>query len=173
VYKRQPLACLEDRIEVVSLREDDRDVDAVLEGILERKEQPDVVIFDAFYMFVMQGMDENSNADIAAMVRKFRRFASKSGAASVLVHHTSKGSQAGKEAIDVGAGAGALARAVDTYISIRKHAEDDTFRVDYNLRSSKEYPPHAIGWNYPRYREVSVEDIDELDRPGKKKPSDG
>ena len=168
-----PLACLEDRIEVVSLREDDRDVDAVLEGILERKEQPDVVIFDAFYMFVMQGMDENSNSDIASMVRKFRRFASRSGAASVLVHHTSKGSQAGKEAIDVGAGAGALARAVDTYISIRKHADEDTFRVDYNLRSSKEYPPHAIAWQYPRYREVSVEDIEDLDRPGKKKPSDG
>ena len=169
---RFPVELLDERIEIVSLREDDRDVDAVLQGILEREEQPDLVIFDAFYMFIGDGMDENSNADIASMVRKFRRFASKSGAATVLVHHTSKGSQAGKDPIDVGAGAGSLARAVDTYISIRKHAEEDTFRVDYNLRSSKEYPPHAIAWNYPRYREVSVEDIDELDKATRKKSPD-
>ena len=164
---RYHIDSLTDKLEVLALRENDANLDAVLRGILARDVMPNLVIFDAFYMFIDKGMDENSNADIAEMIRKFRRFASRSGAAVVLVHHSSKGSQAGKEPIDTGSGAGSMGRAVDSHMAIRKHSEDNTYRVDYTLRTSMEPEAHAIEWVFPRYRSCSVDDIDALEKPKK------
>ena len=78
-----------------------------------------LVILDSLYEFYWIGFNENSNADMARLVNVIKGYATKHNVAVVFVHHSSKGSQAGKDAVDVGAGAGALARAVDTHCALR------------------------------------------------------
>jgi hypothetical protein len=60
-----------------------------------------------------------------------------------------------------------MGRAVDSHMAIRKHSEDNTYRVDYTLRTSMEPEAHAIEWVFPRYRSCSVDDIDALEKPKK------
>jgi len=148
------LETIADSLDVLSLRDSDAGADQVIEQ-LQALEQPyDLIVFDALYMFLEKGMDENSNADMTVLLRKFRRLAARTGAAVVLVHHTSKGAQAGKEAIDLGAGAGALGRAVDANIAIYRHAEEGHFVMRFNVRSSAPVGDLGIRWNYPAFSPV-------------------
>ena len=150
------------RLDVLCLRDSDAEIDQVIRQ-LQALEQPyDLIIFDALYMFLEKGMDENSNADMTCLLRKFRRLASRTGAAVILVHHTSKGVQAGKEAIDLGAGAGALGRAVDTNIAIFRHEEDNCFVMKFNVRSSEPKGDLGIQWSYPTFRTAHGIDLEEL-----------
>jgi hypothetical protein len=80
-----------------------------------------VIIIDAMYRALPRGFDENSNSDMRDFYNMLNRAADYTGAAIVLVHHTSKGIQAGKAVTDLGAGAGAISRAADTHIALRQH----------------------------------------------------
>lgn len=151
-----------DRLDVLCLRDSDADIDEVVRQLQALDQPYDLIIFDALYMFLTEGMDENSNADMTCLLRKFRRLASRTGAAVVLVHHTSKGVQAGKEAIDLGAGAGALGRAVDCNIAIFRHEEDGCFVMKFNVRSSEPRGDLGIAWNYPTFRTAQGIDLEEL-----------
>lgn len=167
-------ASIAGRLDVLSLRESEQSLDHVL-GSLKGLENPyDLVIFDALYMFLEKGMDENGNADMTYLLRKFRRFASASGAACVLVHHTSKGVQATKDPIDLGAGAGALGRAVDSNIGIFRHSIDDHFVMKFTLRSSQPVGPLGMKWSYPCFSSITggVDLEDLYTGPAKKKRSD-
>ena len=158
-------------LHVLSLRTSEANADRVISDLLAR-EPYDLIIMDALYMFLEKGMDENSNADMTCLLRKFRRLAGKTGAAVVLVHHTSKGSQAGKEAIDLGAGAGALGRAVDLNVAIFRHAEENCFVMKFNVRSSAPIGDLGIRWNYPVFASVPHGlDLEDL-HTGKKQKSD-
>ena len=163
------LAALDGHFDVLSLREDDRDLDAVLEAIKGLEHKYDFVIFDALYMFLEAGMDENSNADMTILLRKFRRFATKVDCGVMLVHHTSKGIQSGKDSLDLGAGAGSLGRAVDMHIGIYRHEEDNTFVAHFKTRSSAPVPPVGIEWDYPRFRRAIGIDLEDLWTGPKKK----
>jgi hypothetical protein len=163
-------------LDVMSLRDSDAGIDAVVKQIEELEEPYDLIVFDALYMFLEKGMDENSNADMTVLLRKFRRLAARTGAAVMLVHHTSKGIQSGKDSIDLGAGAGALGRAVDANIAIYKHAEEDHFVMKFNVRSSAPIGALGIRWRYPSFSAVmhglDLEDLSEGARGTKKKKSE-
>lgn len=160
-------------LEVMSLRTSDAGIDQVIADLIAREQGYDLIIFDALYMFLEEGMDENSNADMTVLLRKFRRLAGRTGAAVVLVHHTSKGVQAGKEAIDLGAGAGALGRAVDTNIAIFRHAEEGYFVMRFNVRSSAPIGDLGIKWSYPVFSSVLHGlDLEDLHTGRKAKKSD-
>lgn len=158
-----------DRLEIVTLRDSDAGIDQVARDILAMDPGPQLVIFDALYMFLEKGMDENSNADMTVLLRKFRRLAARIQAAVVLVHHTSKGAQNAKDPIDLGAGAGALGRAVDTNVAIFRHAEDDCFVMRFNVRSSKPVGDLGIRWDYPTFSPALGLDLEDLHVPGKRK----
>lgn len=158
-----------DRLEIVTLRDSDAGIDQVARDILAMDPAPQLIIFDALYMFLEKGMDENSNADMTVLLRKFRRLAARTQAAVVLVHHTSKGAQNAKDPIDLGAGAGALGRAVDTNVAIFRHSEDDCFVMRFNVRSSKPVGDLGIRWDYPTFSPALGLDLEDLHVPGRKK----
>lgn len=160
------------RVDILSLREDDRGLDSVLRGIAALEQKYALIVFDALYMFLEKGMDENSNADMTVLLRRFRRFATSSGSAVLLVHHTAKGSaNAAREVMDLGAGAGALGRAVDLNIGIYRHEEDGAFVMKFQTRSSAPVEDFGIRWRYPRFEAAVGLDCEEL-YTGRKRKSD-
>ena len=148
-------------ISVVSLRETNTNAYTVLEQ-LEAAGPFDLVIFDALYRFLEKGMDENSNADMTVLLRAFSRFAARTRAGVILVHHTAKGNQAGKDPIDAGSGAGSIGRAVDTHIVLFRHEEEDVFVERMSTRSSKRPGELAIRWEYPTFSDTTVADLEAL-----------
>lgn len=165
------MSSLEGQFDVLSLREDDRDLDDVLKSIRELEQPYDFVIFDALYMFLEAGMDENSNADMTVLLRKFRRFATRVNCGVMLVHHTSKGVQSGKDSLDLGAGAGSLGRAVDMHIGIYRHEVEGCFVAQFKTRSSAPVEPVGFEWDYPRFRGAMGLDLDDLYQGKKAKKS--
>ena len=103
-----------------------------------REQGIDVVIIDALYRALPMEVDENSNGQITQVYNQLDTFAQKSGAAVILVHHTSKGNQSGKGITDVGSGAGAQSRAPDTHLVLRAHQEKNAVVVGCCVRS---FPP--------------------------------
>ena len=161
-----------DRITIVSLRETTTSAVEVL-AQLEATGKFDLVIFDALYRFLEKGMDENSNSDMTQLLRAFSRYSARTRAGVIMVHHTAKGSQAGKEPIDAGSGAGALGRAVDTHIVLQRHDEEDVFVEQMNTRSSKRPGALAVRWNFPTFSDTTVADLEALHgTKSKKKATD-
>ncbi|MCC6971070.1 MAG: AAA family ATPase [Phycisphaerales bacterium] len=96
-----------------------------------------LVIIDALYRFlVASGVEsENDNAAVTKFYNRISAFALSSGAAVVLVHHTSRGNQADREVTDIGAGAGAISRAPDNHFVLRPHLEDRAAVLAGEVRS--------------------------------------
>ena len=126
-----------------------------------------LVVLDALYRFIPQGLDENSNADMTVVYNQLDAVATEFGCAFVLVHHASKGNQSGKAVTDVGAGAGSLSRATDTHLILRPHEEEDAVVVEAAVRSWPPLRPFCLAWGYPVW---SVDD--DLD-PGQLRKSGG
>ena len=108
----------------------------------------DLVIVDALYRALPADVDENSNGQITHIYNMVDRYAQEVDAGIILVHHTSKGMQAGKSVTDLGAGAGAQSRACDTHMGIIPHDEDGivpgVFDVKLVVRSFDDVNPFCI-----------------------------
>jgi hypothetical protein len=108
---------LDDKLDVWAVRGQRLTIDNVQTRL--RDVQPGtyaLVIFDALYRFLPTDGEENSNEVMTRVYNVADAIADKLGAAVVLVHHSTKGSQAEKAVTDVGAGGGAQARAADTHL---------------------------------------------------------
>jgi len=90
-------------------------------------------------------------------------------AAFVVVHHASKGIQAGKQVTDVGAGAGAQSRATDSHIVLRPHEEDNAVVVEAAVRSFAPVKPVCLRWEYPIWTLAPELDPEQLRQEGRKK----
>lgn len=97
-----------------------------------------LIALDAFYRLIPKGTDENANGDMVQIYNHLDRIAAASGAAIVNVHHASKGDQSQKGTTDVGSGAGAISRAVDTHIVYLRHAVEGCVTMRAVCRS---FPP--------------------------------
>lgn len=128
-----------------------------------------LIIMDAFYKFYPKHTDENDNAEMARILGTIDRYAADIESAFVLVHHTSKGSQAGKSITDVGAGAGSLPRAVDAHMVMREHEEPNTAVVDATVRTFAQPEPFAIHMSFPVW--TLAQDVDATALKGKKEES--
>jgi RecA-family ATPase len=121
----------------------------------------DAVILDCWYRFA--GLkNENDNSEVRAAYDALDMIAMKTGLAFILVHHMSKGNQADKSVTDMGAGAGAFARAADYHLTIIPHKEQDCFIVQSAARSWPPDQPYVIRRNYPVFEvdnDLSPEDI--------------
>jgi len=119
----------------------------------------DLLIVDPLYSMYPAKFDENSNSDMALLYRKLQAIAENHQAALCIVHHHSKGSQGGKDTIDLGAGAGALHRSSDILIGMRPHAHIDNAAVfGGRLRSFEPLKDFAMLWHFPLWtRDDSID----------------
>ncbi len=139
-----------DRLSVVTLRghlASIRDRSRLFRGV--RPGSFDVVVMDALYRLVPDDADENSNSAMKGVYNTIDRYAADLDAAMVLVHHASKGNQSDKSTTDVGAGAGSQARAADSHLILRPHAQDGAFVLDAAVRSFPPVEPVVLRWTFP------------------------
>ena len=99
--------------------------------------------------FMPADSDENDNGTMARVYNRLDAYARHLGCSFVLVHHATKGSQAGKAVTDVGAGAGAQSRATDTHLVLRPHEEDGCVVLDAAVRSWPPVEPRCLRWTFP------------------------
>jgi hypothetical protein len=113
---------------------------------------PDLIILDPVYR-LKKGADheENSNEDVARLYQQFDDLCVAHGCALVAVHHTSKGSQAGKFVTDVGAGAGAQSRAADCHLVLREHAAEGCYAMEAVTRSWPTLAATVFEYKRPRW----------------------
>ncbi|NUQ47467.1 MAG: bifunctional DNA primase/polymerase [Phycisphaerae bacterium] len=139
-----------DRLFVVNLRGQLRDLFS-MEPFFQSIERDRfrVVILDAFYRFMPRDMDENDNGTMANLYNHLDWYAEQLGCCFVLIHHTTKGSQAGKSVTDVGAGAGSQSRATDTHLIMRPHEEPDSIVLDAAVRSWPPVLSQCLRWTFP------------------------
>lgn len=110
-----------------------------------------VIVLDSLYRAFPEDAEENSNTQGTAIYNRLAHVADKLGAVVVVIHHSSKGVQGGKSVADVGAGAGAYARAADAHLVMREHEEPGCVVVDVANRSFGEVPRFCLRWRFPRY----------------------
>ena len=122
-----------------------------------------LIIIDAFYRALPVDTDENSNSSMTQVYNKLDRFAEDVGCAVVLVHHTSKGNQAYKSTTDSGSGAGAISRAADTHVILRKHRKENAAVLDSVVRSWKGIGKIGLRFEYPLWRRDDALDLEDID----------
>jgi RecA-family ATPase len=128
-----------------------------------RKSSYALVVVDAFYRFIPAGSDENSNSDMTAMYNHIDQIAGIADAATLLVHHSTKGSQSGKETMDVGAGAGAIGRATDSHVVFLRHEEEGCVTMQARTRSFQQQPAKVLHVDPPRVWHDCEDGLDPAD----------
>jgi len=117
----------------------------------------DLVILDAFYRFLPEGISENDNAQMTQIYNELDRLAKKHSVAFVVIHHSSKGGQGEKSVTDTGAGAGSISRAADAHLVIREHLdsteESGLFVLEAVTRSWKQPEPKTLEFTWPTWTE--------------------
>jgi hypothetical protein len=108
-----------------------------------------VIVIDAFYRVLPRDTDENDNGAVAALYNALDQYADRLGCCFVLIHHSTKGVQAGKSVTDVGAGAGAQSRVTDTHLVVRQHEQDGAVVVEAAVRSWAPMGPFCLRWQCP------------------------
>ena len=111
-----------------------------------------LIVVDALYKTLPKGTDENSNSDITAAYITLDGIAEGQDCASVVVHHTSKGTQHAKAVSDMGAGAGAQSRSADVHLVLRDHEDADTVVLAAVVRSQRPVDPICIQFMHPLWR---------------------
>lgn len=147
------------RGDLMSLTDLRQTIDAIEPGTFK------LIIMDAKYRFGEEGEDENSNSHETRFYNRIDAIAKQTGAAIVLVHHSSKGDQSGKGVTDVGAGAGAQSRATDCHVALRQHQEDGAVTLDAAPRSFPPLESVALRWEFPVWRLAPDLDPSDLKPP--------
>jgi Bifunctional DNA primase/polymerase, N-terminal/AAA domain/Primase C terminal 1 (PriCT-1) len=132
-----------------------------------------LVILDALYRFMPRGFDENDNGAMASIYNALDEYAQMLGCSFLLVHHTSKGSQANKSVTDVGAGAGSQSRAADTHLVLRPHAVVNAVTLEATTRSWPPIDPVVLRWGHPVWNIDSRLDPRHLKESKPPKKADG
>lgn len=123
-----------------------------------------LVVFDAKYR-LFGDLEENSNEDQTKFHNIVDRLAKHLQCVIVLIHHSTKGDQAGKSVTDVGSGGGAQSRAADCHLVLRPHAEDGLAVLDAAVRTFAPVEPQTIRWDFPLWSaEDGVEAILKADK---------
>lgn len=128
----------------------------------------DCIIIDPLYRTFPEDIDENSNANMAALYGDLQAQAEKLDAGFLVVHHLSKGDQSGKAVTDLGAGGGSQSRAADAHLALRPHKEDGAAVIVGVVRSFPPFAPFAIRWNFPQWELAPDLNPADLYRPSKK-----
>jgi len=157
-----------DRIDTVTLRGRLTDYYGIGPRLVDRIKagQYRAIVVDAHYRMTPIGTSENDNAAVAGLYNLIDRYAGKTQAAWIPIHHSSKGSQAEKAVTDVGAGAGSQARAADAHLVMRPHEEPGHVVLDAAVRSWPPVEPMTLRWEFPVW--VPAGDVDPTRLKGRK-----
>ena len=124
-----------------------------------------VIVLDALYRLQPAGMDENGNNAMMLLYNKIDHYADITGAAFVVVHHATKGNQAGKSVTDVGSGGSAQSRATDSHFVLRDHEEEDVVVAESAVRSWPRMQPLCLRWTFPVWNPADGLDPKALRQP--------
>lgn len=155
---------LAEKLDVVTLRGRLMGLDEIGALIRRSREPYRLVIVDALYRAMPGGSKENSNDDMTGVYNAIDAEARKTGAAFLLVHHASKGSQSDKDVTDVGSGAGAQSRAADLHLVLRPHQDDGIIVAEAAIRSFAPVEPFCLAWNFPVWMPADDADPQQLKR---------
>ena len=136
------------RIDAVCLRGKLAGLDTIAKELT--KLQPgvyEVAIVDALYRAMPARTEENSNSDMRDIYNLLDQTAARMQTAFICVHHSSKGSQAGKGVTDVGAGAGATSRAADAHVVLRQHQDPGKIVMEAACRSWPTPKARVLEWS--------------------------
>lgn len=171
--KHEIEALLAQNLHVISLR--GRLMDLVrMGGLFDRlkRHKYRLIVVDAWYRALPADTDENDNGGMAALYNRIDHYAERMDCSFVLIHHTSKGSQAAKGVTDVGAGAGAQSRATDTHLVLRQHKDKGVVVLDAAVRSFKPIAPACLVWDWPLWcRDADGRDPEDLEGVRRKRES--
>ncbi|MDZ4683598.1 MAG: AAA family ATPase [Planctomycetaceae bacterium] len=145
----------QDRIHVLSLRGRLLDINAL--GLVFRTIHPgtfSLIVVDALYRAQPTGFDENGQNATTAVYNAIDSYGMDLEAAFGVVVHATKGDQSGKDVVDVGSGAGAMARATDVHLVLRPHTEEGHVVLDAAIRSWEPIEPVVLKWNFPLWEPV-------------------
>ena len=112
-----------------------------------------VIIFDPLYKLyrcrAIKAFSENASSDMAYVSGLLDELMQKTSSSIFVVHHFGKGSQAGKSAIDRGAGSGLLGRDYDALLSLTELEEKECYELEFVLREFKSPEALKLRWSYP------------------------
>ena len=108
----------------------------------------EVVIIDPLFKLNTEG-DENSSRDQTLLFNELDRLTTEGGFTLVLNDHSGKGYQFEKDPLDVMRGSSAKAGDLDAVMVLRRHLEENCFRVDLVHRELPHVPPFVIKWKFP------------------------
>jgi hypothetical protein len=148
-----------DAIEVVSLRGQNCDIHAVGARLAIEPGRYSLIVIDALYRFLPAGTSENDNAQMMAIYNRLDQYAKQYGCAIVVVHHTSKGGQNDKSVVDVGSGAGAIARATDSHVVIRDHETEGLQVMEFATRSFVTPEPVTVKFEHPLWDAIATDAV--------------
>jgi hypothetical protein len=153
------LANIADKIHVQSLRGKLMDLFALRSYLKQFKPgQFGAIIIDAFYRTLPVDTDENDNGAMANLYNTIDQYADELQTSFVLIHHASKGSQAGKAITDIGSGAGSMSRAADTHLVMLHHEEPGAIVINAACRSFPPLEPSCFRFVYPNW--MAAPDLD-------------
>ena len=109
----------------------------------------DLLIIDPLYkLLAMQGASENDSTEIGRVLRQIDWLIEDTGAAVLYVHHSAKGHAGDRQAIDRGAGSGAIARDFDAGLFLGPHAtEPDAVVVEAICRNFPSPAAFSARWD--------------------------
>jgi RecA-family ATPase len=111
--------------------------------------------------------DENSNTDVARVLRPFEQLTVDCGVSFLYNQLFSKGNQSAKTPMDRIAGGGTFARDPDVILTFTQHREPDCFTVNVSQRSFAEVKPFVVRWKYPIFVRDYTLDPEDLEIPKK------
>lgn len=126
-----------------------------------------IIIIDALYRVLPAGVNEN-DPSMATVYNAVDHHALRIGCGFVLIHHSSKGNQAGKAVTDVGSGSGVQSRATDAHLVLRQHEQPGAVVVDAAVRSWQPLEPFCLRWTFPVFDRADDLDPALLKREGKR-----
>jgi hypothetical protein len=110
---------IEDQMTVVSLRGTRTDISGI-ENFCSSiaKDEYALILLDPFYLLFPSRASEANDHDVRDLYLRIIRIAKRTNAAIAVVHHATKGNQAGKNVTDVGSGHGVISRIVNTHLTL-------------------------------------------------------
>lgn len=146
-----------DRFEYVACRGNWISIQDLIE-VIPKQYPPgslNLICIDAKYRLFGDGLEENSNDDQTTFHNLIDQFAAVMNCPIVLVHHATKGDQAGKAVTDIGSGGGSQSRTVDLHMVIRPHQQPELSVLEAGLRSFTKFEPITLRWNWPLWSVAS------------------
>lgn len=158
-----------DNIDIWHMRGQGRALKALIVPILEAQERNrapySLILPDPLYCFG-EGRDENDNAEQSKTMGELSEMAERTTAAIIAAHHFSKGNKSQTDHLDRASGAGMFARAVDTFMTFTRLADEDCYGVETTTRSFVKPASFGIRWKYPLWEVDPMLDPDDLKKIG-------